>query len=39
MLPQTILITAIGLIALVVIIIDAVSTRRKASRKHHVNAH
>lgn len=32
MLPQTILITTIGLVALVVIIVDAVSTRRKAAR-------
>jgi len=32
MLPQTVLITAIGLVALVVIIIDAVATRRKAAR-------
>jgi len=32
MLPQTTLITTIGLVALVVIIIDAVATRRKASR-------
>lgn len=34
MLPQTILITTVGMIALVVIIIDAILTRKKASKRH-----
>lgn len=34
MLPQTILITSMGLIALIVIIIDAVCLRRRAAKKH-----
>lgn len=40
MLFQTAFMTVLGVIALIIVIIDAISTRRKSSKKHrHVSAH